>query len=143
MAKNPPASATSKSKLNKATGAPSEQYPRFRRRGDHLVKVGYSRRLREEYRHKAPWATVESVSAAVANVGGGGRMFTPDQFIPVREAGAQTDIPIYQIYLALAWLRSLGLVKVHGRSGYTLNGVSNGELTAEAKLAWARVAEGD
>ena len=50
--------------------------------------------------------------------------------------GAGDQLPSYQVYLALAWLRELGAVKKVGREGYVLQGnmIENGGLDE----LWAR-----
>ncbi len=135
-----PKTVGGRAKAAKLPAAADGPYPRFFRQGDQLVKVGWSRRLREEYSHKAAWRAVEPIAAAIASAGAGGRMFAPEQFIPVRDPGDGREIPMYQVYVTLAWLKHSGLVRAHGRSGYTVR-AAGGDLVAAARLAWESVAE--
>ena len=45
------------------------------------------------------------------------------------------DVPDYQAYLCLAWLRTIGAVEQRGREGYTMNG-AGADLTTVVKEAW-------
>jgi len=63
-------------------------------------------------------------------------VFTMDQILPVNDS-AVTEVPSYQAYLALAWLRSLGLVQRKGKEGYAL---TNGALdNAKLQRLWNSV----
>jgi hypothetical protein len=109
-------------------------YPRFFREGDQLVKVGWSRRLREEYQHKAPRRAVDLVVATIAKAGGDGKLIKPEQIMPVHDAADRCDVPVYQVYVSLAWLKSAGLVLAHGRSGYSIK--RGKDLTVAVKALW-------
>ncbi|MCM3903961.1 MAG: hypothetical protein ND866_19850, partial [Pyrinomonadaceae bacterium] len=52
-----------------------EGYPKFFRSEDELVKIGWSKREREEYQHKAPYKVLNLLVRRLATVGAGGRMF--------------------------------------------------------------------
>jgi hypothetical protein len=100
------------------------EFPRFERDGDKLVKIGWSKRDERVYEHRAPREVVFLVSTAISTKVKPKAVFTMDQILPVNdEAGA--EVPSYQAYLALAWLRSLGLVQRKGKEGYAL---ANGAL---------------
>ncbi len=93
---------------------PSE-YPRFEREGERLVKIGWSKKDRAAYEHKAP---ITAVVATGERLRAQPKAFTMDQILPLRdETGA--DVPSYQVYLVVAWLRQLGLVERNGNDGYT------------------------
>lgn len=95
------------------------EFPRFERDGDKLVKIGWSKRDERVYEHRAPREVVFLVSTAISTKVKPKAVFTMDQILPVNdEAGA--EVPSYQAYLALAWLRSLGLVQRKGKEGYAL-----------------------
>ena len=95
-------------------------YPKFGRLGDDLVKTGWSRRDKKEYRHKAPKRVVLLVADALLSVGRNGQLITSDDFLPVRDPEDGADVPSYQSYLALGWLVEIGVAHKHGRQGYTL-----------------------
>lgn len=106
----------------------SRDYPKFFRDGDNLVKVGWSKRLREEYTHKAPKAAVFATAAAINEAGAGRKRVVMEQIVPIRDLHGSSIVPDYQAYITLAWLRKLNFVVQHGRQGYTL---ANGSLNDE------------
>ena len=96
----------------------TENYPQFRRRGEKLVKVGWSKKNRQEYEHLAPEAVVFAFATHLREQISSGRIFSIESILPVLDPDGNGDLPTYQIYLALAWLRSVGLVEKRGRDGY-------------------------
>ncbi len=106
-------------RLAKST-AKKANYPRFHRDRDELVKIGWSKKQKSEYRHKASKAVVVSVSEVLQRRGAGGERFTFEELLPFRDPGSQAELPSYQTYLTLAWLRKENLIIQHGRQGYSL-----------------------
>ena len=93
----------------------AETYPKFTRDGDRLVKIGWSKRDRTEYEHRAPALAVSAVVSALREWGSSD--FSMEGLTPV--AGEDgTEIPSYQVYLVMAWLRVCGAVRKAGRGGY-------------------------
>jgi hypothetical protein len=117
-----------RSKTNKAN------YPRFRRERDELVKIGWSKKQKSEYRHKAPKAVVDSVADGLQKRGAGGERFTFEELLPFRDRETQAELPSYQTYLTLAWLRQENLIVQHGRQGYSLP--TNIKLTDAVEERW-------
>ena len=99
--------------------ASSKAYPRFAKDGDKLVKIGWSKRTREEYEHKAPLVAVEAFAAHLRKHTEEGRIFKIDDIMPLADPDSEGELPSYQIYLALGWLRSIDAVSKHGRNGYS------------------------
>lgn len=99
------------------TGAVRGEYPRFERDDDKLVKVGWSKKAREEYEHRAPRSAVLAFTQHVGATTAEGRTFVIDELLPVHDAAGE-ELPSYQVYLALAWLRQAGAVEKKGRDGY-------------------------
>jgi hypothetical protein len=99
-----------------------EGYPRFEKARDVLVKIGWSKKERSEYVHKAPKAGVDAVARRVMDLSRGGRIFTTEDLLPVKLSGAGDELPGYQAYICLAWLREIGAVEQHGREGYSVPG---------------------
>ena len=96
------------------------EYPRFLRDGNQLVKIGWSKSEKTTYEHRAPRHFLDLVVAALRRCGEKGRRFTMEDALPVTDPEDGTEVPIYQAYLCLAWLRKEGLVEQHGRQGYSL-----------------------
>jgi len=87
------------------------------RRGDELVKIGWSKAGRKEYQHRAPHGLLVALQKALLDASSARKLFTMDT---LERYLAANDVPGYQAYAWLAWLRYAGLVKQHGRQGYTL-----------------------
>lgn len=103
----------------------SSDYPKFFKEGAGLVKVGWSKKLREEYAHKAPQRAVFSTVSAIAKAAAGKGRIVMEQIVPIRDEAGNSNVPDYQAYVTLAWLRKLNLVVQHGRQGYTLSNPSD------------------
>jgi len=129
-AKNPPAvdrtGATKKPK--------KDAYPMFFRDGETLVKVGWSKSEGAEYEHKCPKRAVDILVSECARVAGPGKRFVMDTLLPLSDPDSKTEIPGYQAYVALAFLRHASLVEQHGRSGYSIPKPKS--LLADTESAW-------
>ncbi len=119
-----PRPSPSSSPARKATSASAKRkvsakrdYPRFERDDDKLVKVGWSKKAREEYEHRAPRPAVLAFAEHVGTTTAKGKTFVIDDLLPVHDAAGE-ELPSYQVYLALAWLRQAGAVEKKGRDGY-------------------------
>ncbi len=111
-------------------------YPKFARDGDTLVKIGYSRREKKEYEHRSPLAALDAVATHAARVADRQGRFTSDDLMPVPDADGD-DLPSYQSYLCLAFLRDQGLVLRDGRSQYRI--ASPKTLAVDARTAAAKL----
>jgi hypothetical protein len=116
------------------------KYPQFFRRGDNLVKIGWSKTERKEYEHKTPRRVLDTLANAIARRSNNGKVFTAKQLFPLKD-GDGSEFPGYQNYVALAWLRTVGLVKQHGRRGYTAKFGS--QLPNAVISAWQTVSQHD
>jgi hypothetical protein len=114
-------------------------YPRFYRDGDYLVKVAWSKKERREYQHKAPRRVADLLAAEIEKRSRNGRLFTSEEIFPLQDPQSAGDVPSYQAYAALAWFRQLGLVRPHGRRGYTVK--KDGRLPEPLTAAWQSLAE--
>ena len=109
-------------------------YPKFVRRGDNLVKIGWSKREKAEYKHRVPWTTAQQIINAIAKVGPDGIVFTSEDFLALAFKEEEGDIPTYQAYLIMTWLLQCGLAIRHGRQGYTL--VDAAGLSSSLESVW-------
>ena len=112
-------STASRRKKSTKTKVPSG-YPKFFRRGDDLVKVGWSKRSKEEYQHTAPRHVVALVTKALATEAEKGELVSAHDLTPLHNPADEAEVPGYQVYLCLAWLRQNGLIQQKGRQGYTV-----------------------
>jgi hypothetical protein len=95
-----------------------DEYPRFERDVDTLVKIGWSKKHKAPYEHRAQRETVINFAKHLSSVTSDGRVFAVEELIPVLDAVNGAEIPAYQVYLVLAWLRQVGVVEKKGRNGY-------------------------
>ena len=59
-----------------------------------------------------------------------GELFVMENVLPAPDVTSGGEVPAYQAYLTLAWLRHAGVVDKKGRDGYVLRvePLTNGEL---------------
>jgi len=118
-------------------------YPKFFREGDTLLKLGWSRKSRSEYEHRASREAILAVAERVAEVASpnntetAGR-FTVEDLGDVRMAEADEPISGCQVYLCIAWFRKTGLIVQHGRRGYTLP-IAPARFSAKVRSAWGEL----
>jgi hypothetical protein len=118
----------------------SDGYPKFFRRGDELVKVGWSKKERKEYNHRAPRDAINAAAASIRQVGAKGKLFNGDALLPLKNPTNGTVVPDYQAYVALAWLKHLGIVEQRGRrAGYTL--IPSKQIDSAITTAWPELSE--
>jgi hypothetical protein len=130
---------TGKAKARRSTRvkkvkAAKDDYPKFLRDGEELLKIGWSKREKKVYRHKAPKRIVSLVLKALQQAGQHGERFVMEQILPIRDPEHDADVPGYQAYLSLAWLRKEKLIVQHGRQGYSLRPEIN--LTDAIEECW-------
>lgn len=117
-----------------STKAARGAYPRFIRRGNELVKIGWSKGDRKEYQHRAPHSLLVKLRQALLDAGKRRKLFKMDV---LERQLSSIGAPGYQAYVWLAWLRSAGLVKQHGRQGYSI--VKPATFEEDVNLAFAEV----
>jgi hypothetical protein len=115
------------------------EYPRFFRNGETLVKIGWSKSEKAEYEHKAPLAVLTDLAAAISAAAIRKSNFVMEAIIPLKGSRDGNEIPSYQVYLCLAWLRAQGLVVQHGRQGYSIK--PKIDLVSKAKDSFALLPE--
>jgi len=111
-------------------------YPVFERDGDRLVKVGWSKKNRVEYEHRASRKAVTAFVQHLARKVCGTDLFDMEGLLPVPDSTGG-DVPDYQSYLTLRWLQEVGVVEKRGRDGYVLRTPSLGE--AKLEELWSAV----
>ncbi|HOW17477.1 MAG TPA: hypothetical protein PLC79_00455 [Phycisphaerae bacterium] len=103
------------------------------------MKVSWSKKERGEYQHKAARRVVELLAAAITKRAANGRRFTTEDIFPLKDAETGGEVPSYQAYAALAWFKASGLVRPHGRQGYTAG--NPGKLLEVVTAAWEKLRE--
>lgn len=107
-------------KKKKKTAAKKTDYPRFERERDRLIKVGWSKKNKESYEHRAPREAVIAFARHLANEVKVNEVFSMDDILPVPDITTGDAVPDYQSYLTLAWLRDTKAIEKKGRDGYVL-----------------------
>ena len=118
--RSPPVVAASrKQKASRKTSSSRSGYPRFRRDGDRLVKIGWSKKNKSEYEHRVPRSAVDAFLGKLTSTVKPGRVFEVESLLPVTDQ-AGDEVPAYQVYVTLAWLRDVGVIEKKGRDGYVV-----------------------
>jgi hypothetical protein len=132
-------SRVKRTRKSKRSRAAKGEYPNFLRDGDELLKIGWSKRQKSVYRHKAPRQVVFLFAELFQRTAQNGDRFIMEQVLPVRDPESDTELPSYQAYLTLAWLRREKLIVQHGRQGYSLN--PGTDLVAAVQERWGLLPE--
>ena len=95
--------------------------PQFLREKAELVKLGWSAIKEGTYEHRVHEEIVHTISAIVASKGKAGHRFTMNEILESLSAEKNSkQIPSYQVYAVVLWLKWAGMVLQHGRQGYTV-----------------------
>ena len=108
-------------------------YPKFLVSNNTLLRIGWSKKKSGEYTQKAPEGIVNvTVSALESLAASGAGPSTGEEIIGVANESASANIPSYQIYLVIGWLRDAGCIERLGREGYRIPE----NISAKAQAAW-------
>lgn len=108
-------------------------YPRFDIRRDNLHRIGWSRKEKEEYVHKAPHEAFEQAIDAMLAVSQGARgPFMAEEFLSKLQELDGNAPPSYQVYVVIGFLRHMTCIEQVGREGYLLPT----DLKQVASRAW-------
>ena len=99
-------------KKSRARVPRKDMYPQFdwENDGQTLVKTGWSRKKRKEYRHRAPKKVLDQVQKKLEKLGAGGKLFTMEDVLPIMDPDTDKEISSYQIYLYVAYLQQQGKI---------------------------------
>ena len=109
-------------------------HPFFRRNGQELVKIGWSKSANGEYVHRAPRRSVDAIVSAVERLGTK-RFQIKDLIGNLSPSDGEQPLG-YQVYNVIAWLRAANLIESHGRDGYKS---ARRDLVQAASAAWDRL----
>lgn len=110
---------TTTAPVNRGNKSGASKYPIFERQGDRLIKVGWSKKERSAYEHRVQREIVFAAAAALITSMTERGSIRMDAILPLRDNHG-SEVPSYQAYLVLAWLRELGVVLRKGNDGYGL-----------------------
>ncbi len=114
----------SRKRVLASVGVTQNEGPVFFRCGDYLVKKAKSK-SGGSYEHKAPLEVLSQLGVELAHAAGPEDLLRMDEVVPAISLSLGYEVPSYQAYLCLAWLRREGLVVQHGRRGYTIPDAGN------------------
>ena len=112
-------SAPRRAKSTRKASTKRTGYPRFVREGDRLVKIGWSKKNKSEYEHRVPRSAVDAFLGKLTSAVKPGRVFEVEGLLPVTDQAGE-EVPAYQVYVTLAWLREIGVIAKKGRDGYVI-----------------------
>lgn len=116
-----PAAPRGETTPQSSTKLKKSDYPKFLREKHELVKLGWSPREKGPYEHRVPKGGVDAVVSAVASKGKAGHRFTMDEILKALAGSKNAEqVPSYQTYAVVSWLKWAGMVLQHGRQGYTV-----------------------
>jgi len=96
-------------------------YPKFKVTKDTLIRIGWSKKQRKEYTHKASkFVFDKTVQAMVILAQNGAGPFLAEQIIEQANKNESEAIPSYQVYLVIGLLRNTECIKQVGRDGYDI-----------------------
>jgi len=113
------------------------EFPKFLRDEGNLYKIGWSKADRATYEHKAPKHVLLALIDKLKVVAAKKRRFTMEHILPLIGKDDQAELPSYQVYLCIAWLRKLNLITQYGRKGYSISHPAKLEFSAEK--AWQKL----
>ena len=97
------------------------KYPRFEIRNETLYRIAWSRKQKSEYEHKVPKGSVIEIAQAMDSLTEADqRPVAVDKIVGKVGRSTSVQIPQYQIYLVVGWLRQLGAIEQIGRDGYRI-----------------------
>jgi hypothetical protein len=125
-----------RSRVNPPGAQEKDRFPRFEREGDRLVKIGWSKKNKSTYEHRASQDAVFAVGRHLLSATPAGSTFTMEEISPVPDL-SDAEIPSYQVYLTLAWLRHTGTIEKKGCDRYLVRHLASADR--ELEQLWGRL----
>ncbi|MCE5185823.1 MAG: hypothetical protein LLF76_06825 [Planctomycetaceae bacterium] len=96
------------------------QYPQYSIEHNSLTRLGWSKKEKREYNHKASRSVYDQTVAAMEKLSkASAGPFMAEQIIEKINENAQA-IPVYQIYVVIGFLKHRGVIRQKGREGYNI-----------------------
>lgn len=124
-------------RLRKSSRAQVAKYPKFFIRDGVLFKVGWSRTGKKEYVHKIPKDAFDSTISAIGSLLSRKKSPLTAEEITKEATTLGQEVPIYQLYVALALLRAQALAVREGREGF----VVKRSVVNDASACWTELAK--
>jgi len=113
------------------------EFPKFLRDEEILYKLGWSKAEKSVYEHKAPKSVLLALVNKLKVVGANRRRFAMDNVLPLTTPTEGTELPTYQVYICLAWLRMTNILVQHGRQGYSISHPARFE--SDVEKCWQKI----
>jgi hypothetical protein len=113
------------------------EFPKFQRNENMLYKLGWSKAEKSIYEHKAPKNVLTALVNKLMVIGANRQRFTMDNVLPLTTLNEDTELPAYQVYICLAWLRITKLLIQHGRQGYSISHPMRFE--SDVEKSWQKI----
>ena len=111
-------------------------YPKFKVKNETLIRIGWSRKQRREYTHKAQRFVFEqTVKAMTALSQSGAGPFLAENILEQANSNESEAIPSYQIYVVIGLLKQTNCIKQVGRDGYIIPQ----DLVKKAEEKWVEL----
>ena len=116
-----PADNTTRSRKSQSKRSKKNAYPKFHweNNGQTLVKTGWSKKKRREYRHKASKNVLDLLEKKLEKLGRNGNIITMNDILPLKDEQSGSEISSYKVYICLAYLESQGKTE-RGPEGITV-----------------------
>lgn len=101
------------------TLAKSSKYPLFFRDDSRLIKVGCSKKNKDEYVHRVPKDAALAFAEHLDKCVDADSIFEIENLFPISTPSGE-QVPSYQIYVVIAWLRDANVIEKKGRDGYVI-----------------------
>lgn len=115
---------------------PADEFPRYERVGDSLVKTGLRRNKQDTYEQRMPKDEVADVLASITDLAAAKKRFS------AKAVKDRVDLADYKIYLVLGLLDHLGWVSTPQRGTYTVTANRFRESAAPLDEIWSALPEG-
>lgn len=97
------------------------RYPIFTARNGTLYRLAWSRKKHSEYEHRVPKATIDLIATAMSGLArSGGPPVEVETIVTNINRSSVIQIPQYQVYLVVGWLRRCNCIEQIGRDGYRI-----------------------
>ena len=111
-------------------------YPTFKVKNDTLIRIGWSKKQRREYTHKAPRFVFDrTIKAMVILAQSGAGPFLAENIIEQANSNQSESIPSYQVYAVIGLLKQTNFIKQVGRDGYIIPQ----DLAKKAEEKWVEL----
>jgi hypothetical protein len=109
-----------RAKTRRSGKAAKDKFPKYTVRNGSLIRIGWSKKHKSEYEHKAPQAAFDATINAMAELAQTGSGPITAERIIERVNTLAGGTPSYQVYVVIGLLRKQGCVEQVGRDGYMI-----------------------